>query len=129
MAADALHFDVSQDLNTKYLKHLGDGIYLSYSQYSKWENFALFTTKSFFLNTLIPFAETHPTSRNVNGFPDLEHRINSKQNRSWWKKQEFRLLIATPGLFSHRRLDRWVDDEKWKTADPSDDGGGWEKSR
>jgi glycosyltransferase involved in cell wall biosynthesis len=129
MAADTLHFDFSPGLDTKYLKDLGQGIYLSSSPYSKWENFAVFTTKTFFLGTLIPFAETHPTSRNVNGFPDLEHRINSRNNRSWWRKERFKLLIATPGLFSHRRLDRWAEDDKWETADPYDDGGGWEKIR
>lgn len=123
MAADVLHFEVAPGKDFSYLADLGNGVYQTFSKYSKWENLAVFARKSFFLNTLIPFAESHPTSRMVNGHPDLEHRINSKKNKSWWRGSNFKLLIATPGLFGHRRLDRWAGDDKWLTADPADDGG------
>lgn len=127
MAADTLHFDLSPGLVTPYLVDRGGGIYATSSRYSKWENRAVFVRRSFFLNVLIPFAESHPTSRAVNGHPDLEHRINSKKNKSWWRGRNFRLLIAHPGLFGHRRLDRWAGDDKWLTVDPADDGGPVEK--
>jgi len=123
MAADVLHFEVAPGKDFSYLADLGNGVYQTFSRYSKWENLAVFARKSFFLNTLIPFAESHPTSRMVNGHPDLEHRINSKKNKSWWRGSNFKILIATPGLFGHRRLDRWAGDDKWLTADPADDGG------
>lgn len=123
MAADAVHFDIAPGLRSGYLVDTGNGIYQTFSKYSKWENLAVFAKKSFFLNTLIPFAESHPTSRTVNGHPDLEHRINSKKNKAWWRGSNFKLLIAKPGLFGHRRLDRWAGDDKWMTADPADDGG------
>ncbi len=123
MAADVLHFDIAAGMRSKYLVDTGMGVYQTFSKYSKRENLAVFARRSFFLNTLIPFAESHPTSRLVNGYPDLEHRINSKKNKSWWQGKNFKLLIAKPGLFGHRRLDRWAGDEKWLTADPADDGG------
>lgn len=127
MAADTLHYDVSPGLASRYLVDIGGSIYQTSSRYSKWENLAVLARRSFFLGVLIPFAETHPTSRNVNGFPDLEHRINSKRNRAWWRGSDFKILIAKPGLFGHRRLDRWAGDDKWLTADPADDGGPVEK--
>lgn len=123
MAADTLHFDIASGISANYLVDMGNGIYQTSSKYSKWENLAVFARRSFFLKTLSPFAESHPTSRTVNGHPDLEHRINSKKNKSWWSGSDFKILIAKPGLFGHRRLDRWAGDDKWKTADPADDGG------
>lgn len=127
MAAYTLHFNVSPGLVSRYLVDTGEGVYETSSRYSKWENLAVIARRSFFLEVLIPFAETHPTSRMVNGQPDLEHRINSKKNKAWWRRSNFRLLNAKPGLFGHRGLDRWAGDDKWLTADPADDGGPVEK--
>ncbi|MDP2056937.1 MAG: hypothetical protein Q8K35_04150 [Thiobacillus sp.] len=123
MAADPLHFDIAPGMSSGYLIDIGNGVYQTFSKYGKWENLAVFAKKSFSLNTLIPFSESHPTSRTVNGHPDLELRINSKKNKSGWRGNNFKLLIAKPGLFGHRRLDRWAGDDKWMTADPADDGG------
>jgi len=123
MASDVLHLGVAPGLKTEFLTDIGNGLYASTSEFSKWENRAVLAKRSFFLETLIPFAESHPTSRNVNGMPDLEHRINSRANRSWWQNSKFRHLIASPGLFGHRRLDRYAKDDKWHTVDPIDDGG------
>ena len=123
MASDVLHLGVAPGLKTEYLTDVGNGLYATTSEFSKWENRAVLAKRSFFLDTLIPFAESHPTSRNVNGMPDLEHRINSRANRSWWQNAKFRHLIASPGLFGHRRLDRYAKDDKWQTVDPIDDGG------
>lgn len=122
-ASDVLHLEIAPGLKTPFLTDLGNGLYATTSEFSIWENRAVLAKRSFFLEKLIPFAETHPTSRNVNGMPDLEHRINSRANRSWWQKSKFRHLIAKPGLFGHRRLDRDAKDEKWKMGNPGFDGG------
>lgn len=127
MASDVLHMGVAPGLATQYLTDVGNGLYATTSEFSKWENRAVLARRSFFLDVLIPFAEAHPTARNVNGMPDLEHRINSRGNRSWWQGSKFRHLIAYPGLFGHRRLDRYARDDKWQTVDPADDGGPVEK--
>lgn len=121
-ASDVLHLDIIPGLVTPFLTDLGNGLYATTSEYSIWENRAVLAKRSFFLGKLIPFAETHPTSRNVNGMPDLEHRINSRANRGWWQKSKFRHLIANPGLFGHRRLDRDAGDEKWQMGNPGFDG-------
>jgi hypothetical protein len=112
-ASDVLHLDLAPGLKTPFLTDLGGGLYATTSQFSIWENRAVLARRSFFLEKLIAFAESHPTSRSVNGMPDLEHRINSRKNRSWWQHSQFKLLIANPGLFAHRRLDRYAKDEKW----------------
>ena len=122
-ASDVLHLDIAPGLKTEFLTDIGNGLYATTSEFSKWENRALLAKRSFFLGVLIPFAESHPTSRNVNGMPDLEHRINSRANRDWWIDSRFKHLIACPGLFGHRRLDRYSKDDKWQTVDPIDDGG------
>lgn len=123
MASDVLHLNLSPGVETEYLVDIGCGLYATTSKFSKWENRAVFAKRSFFLGTLIPFAEAHPTSRNVNGKPDLEHRINSRANRWWWRTSKFKHIIVAPGLFGHRRLDRSAEDDKWHTVDPADDGG------
>ena len=91
---------------------LSDSLWLTTPQYSRWTNRSFLTRKHFFLESLIPFAEQHPTSRRVNGTPDLEHPINCSNNRSWWRSQSFSIGISVPGLFGHYRHDRTPDDEK-----------------
>ena len=80
------------------------------------------TTKTFF-RELINYAELHPTSRTVNGTPDLEHPLNCKKNRAWFKSLDAKMLVAIPGIFGHRRYDRAAKDEKWNMVDPKDEGG------
>ncbi|MCX8996542.1 hypothetical protein NOF55_05440 [Rhizobiaceae bacterium BDR2-2] len=94
------------------IEPLGDGIFVARSNTLNWCNRSFLTTKGFFLDTLIRFAREHPTSRKVNGLPDLEHPINCPQNRHWWRGQKFRIGIVYPGLFGHHRLERPQDDEK-----------------
>lgn len=91
---------------------VSDSFWLSTSKYVTWTNRSFLTRKSFFLGKLIPFAETHPTSRLINGYPDLEHPINCRRNRYWWCAQKFSIGISVPGLFGHSRYDRTPEDEK-----------------
>lgn len=58
------------------LQEFGSGIYLASSSYCKWENRAAIMNRKFFLERLIPFAESNPAGREVNGWSDLELRIN-----------------------------------------------------
>lgn len=103
--------DPSQ-LDTSKVKQIQPFLYQTDSRYIKWMNAALFLNRSFFLNQIIPFAESHPTSRLVNGLPELEHRINSRGQRSWWIQQRFAVGFSVPALFGHHRIDRPVQDEK-----------------
>jgi hypothetical protein len=123
VASDVVCGELRPGFASRYLADRGDGIYATNSKYCRWENLAVLMNRAFFLDTLIPFAEANPTSRTVNGFPDLEHRINTMPNRRWWRGQRFGAAIVKPGLFGHRRLDRIAADEKWQMVNPIDEGG------
>ena len=94
------------------LEKLSDHLFVTSSKYTVWTNNAFMVRKNFFLDRLLPFARSNPTSRLVNGLPDLEHAINSPRNRNWWRKSDFRIGLVKPGLFGHRRYDRPPQDEK-----------------
>lgn len=85
-----------------------DNYYRMCSKVINWTNQSIMFRKDWFLNTLIPYAEKHPSSRTVNGFSDLEKELNC----SWWRESEFKIGWANPGLFTHKRVDRPLDDEK-----------------
>lgn len=98
------------------IEKLADHLFLISSKHAVWTNRAFLVSKDFFLRRLLPFARSHPTSRLVNGLPDLEHAINSPKNRNWWRNENFRIGLAKPGLFGHVRYDRPALDEKWATG-------------
>jgi len=123
IASELVCANLVPGFRSPYLTDHGNGLYLTDSKYCRWENLAVFMNRPFFLDRLIPFAIANPTSRGVNGQPDLEHRVNSASNRYWWAKQRFSAAIVKPGLFGHRRLDRLASDDKWHSVNPSDDGG------
>lgn len=94
------------------IERLTDHLFLTSSRHAVWTNRAFLVSKDFFLGRLLQFARSHPTSRLVNGLPDLEHAINSPKNRNWWRNANFRIGLVKPGLFGHRRYDRPALDEK-----------------
>lgn len=112
----------SQGITPTGYEKFSENFLLGSSVSNKWENLAVMTTKTFF-SGLINFAESNPTSRSINGSPDLEHPLNCRKNRSWYKSLDAKVLIAIPGLFGHRRYDRTENDEKWDMVDPKDEGG------
>jgi hypothetical protein len=93
---------------TKITEHL----FYTTSQYVPWKNRSFITRKSFFLNTLLPFARSKHGNRLINGSSDLEYPINSPKNRDWWINSKFKVGFTTIGLFGHTRLDRPILDEK-----------------
>jgi hypothetical protein len=104
--------DMNPDDIPREFTRVSDSFWQTTSKYVGWTNRSFLTQKSFFLDCLLPFAEAHPTSRLINGCPDLEHPINCLQNRHWWRSQNFSIGIVKPGLFGHVRHDRNPDDEK-----------------
>ena len=94
-----------------YLK-ITNSLWQTTPQYVKWNNRSFLTRKNFFLGNLVPFAESHPTSRLINGHADLEHPINCYRNRYWWRSQSFSIGVSVPGLFGHQRHDRTLEDDK-----------------
>ena len=100
----------AEEVFPKNISRMKENIYSMRSSNINWTNQSIMLTKNWFLNTIIPYAESHPSSRLVNGFLDLEKEMNCK----WWRKQNFRVGWADPGLFTHARIDRPTGDEKLK---------------
>ena len=91
-----------------YIYRLNSGAYCMRSKYINWTNQSIMFKKDWFLNNIIPYAESNLSSRSVNGYPDLEKEMNC----SWWRKQNFKVGWDDPGLFTHKRHDRPLGDEK-----------------
>jgi len=118
----AIQYIWQKSLDAPGFNRISENFFQTTTQYGKWENRAVLTSKAYF-RKLLKFAEANPSSRIVNGSPDLEHPLNCKKNRKWLIKQKSSFLIAVPGLFGHRRHDRAAIDEKWDMVDPVDEGG------
>ncbi len=76
-----------------------DGSYRISSRCLPWTNQSIMVRRDFFLETIIAYAERHPSRRRVNGFPDIEKEWNAPQWRnSGWT------IGADRGLFTHERV-------------------------
>lgn len=65
-----------------------------------WTNQSIMVDRRFYLDTILRRVETHPSSKALHGFQDIERALRSK----WWQKQHFKIGVSNPGLFTHRRL-------------------------
>ena len=83
----------------EHVKKLSDGFYNVSSLVLNWANLAILVDREKFLNIIIKKAESIESSKTINGFKNIEIELNN----SWWRKQNFEIVIA-PGLFSHYRL-------------------------
>lgn len=90
------------------IRNVNNSYFSMSSRVINWTNQSIMFRKKWFLETIIPYAQAHPSSRRVNGFSDLEKELNGR----WWRKQQFRVGWANPGLFTHQRMDRPRKDEK-----------------
>ena len=92
----------------QWIEKIECGLMRMNSRVIPWTNQSILVDKSWFLETLLPYAETHPRSQLLNGFPYLEPELNCR----WWRRQEFKVGQSLPGIFTHHRLDRPVGDQK-----------------
>ena len=83
----------------EYVKKLSYGFYNVSSLVINWANLAILVDRDKFLNVIIRKAESIQSSKSINGFKNIEIELNN----SWWRKQNYEIIIA-PGLFSHHRL-------------------------
>ena len=79
-----------------------NGNLITSSHYLNWTNQSILVKRRWMLDTLLPWVAAHPSRRTVNGFPDIEKELNGR----WWRRQAIPIGLTTPGLFTHRRLDR-----------------------
>ena len=116
--ADSIAMMKDNEADYDFAKFIAPNMWETSSKFYAWSNRAKFVSKSFFLKQLLPFAESHPTNRTVNGLMDLEHQINAPRQRHWYRNQDFPALVHQAGLFGHARHDRPDNDEKWETGIP-----------
>lgn len=83
-------------------QRLPSGNLLSDSWYLNWTNQSIIVRRSWCLTELLPWVRANPSRRRVNGFQDIEKELNSL----WWRRQRWPILVASPGVFTHVRLDR-----------------------
>ena len=76
-----------------------EGFYLVSSSILTWANLAILVDRDVYLETIIKKAEQIKSKKQINGFKNIEIELNN----SWWRNNEFKILIA-PGLFKHNRL-------------------------
>ena len=83
----------------KYVTKLSNGFYSVQSNVLNWANLAILVDKKNFLNIIIKRAELVRSTKNINGFKNIEIELNSL----WWRQQKFEIVLA-PGIFTHYRL-------------------------
>ena len=86
-------------IHPDFVKKIYQGFYLVPSSVLTWANLAILVDRDVYLETIIKRAEQSKSKKHINGFKNIEIELNN----SWWRKNEFKILI-TPGLFKHNRL-------------------------
>ena len=81
------------------IKEIFNGFYLLSSSVINWANLAILVDRNKYLDIIINKAEETEINKKINGFKNIEIEMNS----SWWRKQDFDIVVA-PGLFTHKRL-------------------------
>jgi len=81
------------------IKRHNQHCYITNSSHLNWTNQSVMFNKNFVLHVLLERVRTHPSSRTLNGFQDIERALNC----SWWRKSKFPIAVCT-GLFTHRRV-------------------------
>lgn len=112
MCGNAVYFDEHPEKRfPQYIERLGPDHFVVDSAAINWINRSIMYPRSWFLDSIIPYAEAHPCSRTTNGMPNLEREMNCE----WWRDQHFKVGIL-PGVFAHHRLDRPPGDEMTSLA-------------
>ncbi len=93
------YFDEPEKMHPHIIKKIYKGFYLVPSSVLTWANLAILVDRDVYLKTIINRAEQTKSKKHINGFKNIEIELNN----SWWRKNEFKILI-TPGLFKHNRL-------------------------
>ena len=86
-------------IHPNIVKKIDKSFYLVPSSVLNWANLAILVDRDIYLETIIKKAEQTKSKKKINGFKNIEIELNN----SWWRTNEFKILIA-PGLFKHNRL-------------------------
>ncbi len=91
--------DAPEALHPRFIEKRPEGWWRVSSAVMTWTNQSIMIRRDFFLDTIIAHAAAHPSSRTVNGFPDLEKELNTP----WWRRSGFRIGVGE-GIFTHERI-------------------------
>ena len=78
------------------ITRIQDDTFLVSSAELNWTNQSVMINKQFMTETLLSRVASHPSSRALNGFQDIERALNCK----WWRQQRY-VIAVTQGLFTH----------------------------
>jgi len=92
----------------QYVKKLENELYSVDSAIMTWTNQSVLLRREFY-KKLLNYADSNPSSRDANGFQDLEKPLNC----DWWRDQEYKIGIGE-GIFSHNRFD-----DSWRESHPA----------
>jgi uncharacterized protein YqgV (UPF0045/DUF77 family) len=87
-----------ETLHPDEIKKHNSHCFLTNSSYINWTNQSVMFNQSFVRDTLLKRVKSHPSTRTVNGFQDIERALNCK----WWRKNKFPVAVCS-GLFTHTR--------------------------
>ncbi len=78
------------------IERMPEGWFRVSAKHITWSNQSIMVRRDFFLDKILGYAEANPSSRTVNGFPDIEKELNSAywRNSGWY-------VGADLGLFTH----------------------------
>jgi len=75
--------------------------YLVEAEVMPWTNQSILIRRKTFLETIMPYVESRPLRRAINGFHNVEIELNQSK---FWVNSNFRIFCPS-GLFTHQRLE------------------------
>lgn len=103
LRASAIYAEACPDIRQpRAISRSANGNWLTRSGFINWSNQSILVRRDWLESVILERVRTHPSSRPVNGFQDIERAVNGP----WWRGQNIAIGVSEPGLFSHRRLDR-----------------------
>ena len=89
-----------ENLFPEVIQKTTDGIWIADSSCIEWTNQSVLCKRDFFLEILMPYVDSHPSSGHSNGFQTPERSLNC----AWWRRKHFKIGQGE-GVFTHRRND------------------------
>ncbi|MEM8616021.1 MAG: hypothetical protein AAGF20_03700 [Pseudomonadota bacterium] len=99
LLGNAIYCEASPARKFGEITEAEDSTYRIPAAHITWTNQSIMVRRDFFLNEIIAWAEANPSSRTVNGFPDIEKEWNCAR----WRKSGW-VVGAGGGLFTHERI-------------------------
>ena len=84
-----------------YIRKHSPDTYIVSPKAIQWTNQSILMRRRDFLDRIIPYVQTQPLKRTINGFHNIEIELNRSR---FWTQSNFNVLCP-PGLFTHKRLE------------------------